>query len=223
MLHQEFYLVQMKKLFLLLIWTSLAVSPFAFAHQSEKTTETKTTKQLVEKTYKEAQLEGVIDFNLFNDAFLAYKKTSDRKKPLLTIIDYSKPSTEKRFYVVDLDKKKLIFNTYVAHGVNSGKKTATKFSNVVNSRKTSLGTFLTDTTYYGSNGYSLRLDGLTSGVNDKARERYIVVHGADYANPSFIQKNGYLGRSWGCPALPQNLSRKIIDTIKGGSVIYASA
>lgn len=223
MLHQEFYLVPMKKLFLLLIWTSLAVSPFAFAHQSEKTTETKATKQLVEKTYKEAQLEGVIDFNLFNDAFLAYKKTSDRKKPLLTIIDYSKPSTEKRFYVVDIDKKKLIFNTYVAHGVNSGKKTATKFSNVVNSRKTSLGTFLTDTTYYGSNGYSLRLDGLTSGVNDKARERYIVVHGADYANPSFIQKNGYLGRSWGCPALPQNLSRKIIDTIKGGSVIYASA
>ena len=92
--------------------------------------------------------------------------------------------------MVDLDKRKLIFNTYVAHGVNSGKKTATKFSNVVNSRKTSLGTFLADTTYYSSNGYSLRLDGLTSGVNDKARERYIVVHGADYANPSFIQKNG---------------------------------
>ena len=201
----------------------MAVSSFASAHYSGKATETKATKQLVEKTYKEAELEGVIDFSLFNDAFLAYKKTSDRKKPLLTIIDYSKPSTEKRFYVVDLDKKKLIFNTYVSHGVNSGKKTATKFSNVVNSRKTSLGTFLTDTTYYGSNGYSLRLDGLTSGVNDKARERYIVVHGADYANPSFIKKNGYLGRSWGCPALPQKLSREIIDTIKGGSVIYASA
>ncbi len=201
----------------------MAVSPFAVAHHSGKAMETKATKQLVEKTYKEAKLEGVIDFSLFNDAFLAYKNTSDRKKPLLTIIDYSKPSTEKRFYVVDLDKKKLIFNTYVSHGVNSGKKTATKFSNVVNSRKTSLGTFLTDTTYYGSNGYSLRLDGLTSGVNDKARERYIVVHGADYANPSFIKKNGYLGRSWGCPALPQKLSREIIDTIKGGSVIYASA
>ena len=214
----------MKKLFLLLIWTSLTVSPFAFAHHSSaKATETKATKQLVEKTFKEANLEGVIDFSLFNDAFLAYKKAHDRKKPVLTIIDYSKPSTEKRFYVVDLDKKKLIFNTYVSHGVNSGKKTATKFSNVVNSRKTSLGTFLTDTTYYGSNGYSLRLDGLTSGVNDKARERYIVVHGADYANPSFIKKNGYLGRSWGCPELPQKLSREIIDTIKGGSVIYASA
>ncbi|KOO10169.1 peptidase, partial [Vibrio xuii] len=107
--------------------------------------------------------------------------------------------------------------------VNSGKKQATTFSNVINSRKTSLGTFLTDTTYYGSNGYSLRLDGLTAGMNDKARERYIVIHGADYANESFIKKNGYLGRSWGCPALPKNLSREIIDTIKGGSVIYASA
>ncbi|YCO00510.1 murein L,D-transpeptidase catalytic domain family protein [Vibrio sp. VNB-15] len=213
----------MKKLFLLLIWTSLSVSPFAFAHHSGTKTETKATQQLVEKTYKQAKLDGVIDYKLFNDAFLAYKKTPDRKKSLLTIIDYSKPSTEKRFYVVDVDKKKLVFNTYVSHGVNSGKKTATKFSNVVNSRKTSLGTFLTDTTYYGSNGYSLRLDGLTSGVNDKARERYIVVHGADYANPSFIKKNGYLGRSWGCPALPQKLSREIIDTIKGGSVIYASS
>ena len=82
---------------------------------------------------------------------------------------------------------------------------------------------MTDTTYYGSNGYSLRLDGLSSGLNDKARERYIVVHGAKYANPSFIEKNGYLGRSWGCPALPESLTRDIIDTIKGGSVIYASA
>ncbi|CAE6927844.1 hypothetical protein ACOMICROBIO_GDFFDHBD_02399 [Vibrio sp. B1REV9] len=213
----------MKKLFLLLIWTSLSFSPLAFAHHSGKNSGNKVNQQLIEKTYKEANLEGVLDYQLFSDAYQAYNQTENRKKPVLTIIDYSKPSTEKRFYVVDLDKKKLIFNTYVSHGVNSGKKTATKFSNIINSRKTSLGTFLTDTTYYGSNGYSLRLDGLTSGVNDKARERYIVVHGANYANPSFIKKNGYLGRSWGCPALPQKLSRQIIDTIKGGSVIYASA
>jgi len=181
------------------------------------------TPQLIENTYKYAKLDGVLDFKLFNKAYTAYKNTPGTKKPLLTIIDYSKPSTEKRFYVVDLEKKKLIFNTYVSHGVNSGKKQATTFSNVINSRKTSLGTFLTDTTYYGSNGYSLRLDGLTAGMNDKARERYIVIHGADYANESFIKKNGYLGRSWGCPALPKNLSREIIDTIKGGSIIYASA
>lgn len=215
----------MKKSFLLLIWTFFSVSPFAFAKNTDgkAQVENQIAQQQVRKTYKDAKLDGVIDFKLFNDAYLAYKNTKNRKKPVLTIIDYSKPSTEKRFYVVDLNKKKLIFNTYVSHGVNSGKKTATKFSNIVNSRKTSLGTFLTDTTYYGSNGYSLRLDGLSSGVNDKARERYIVVHGAKYANPSFIEKNGYLGRSWGCPALPEKLSRVIIDTIKGGSVIYASA
>ncbi|EGQ9815157.1 murein L,D-transpeptidase catalytic domain family protein [Vibrio parahaemolyticus] len=213
----------MKKLFLLLIWTCLSVSPFAMAQHPNSKTENRVSQQVIENTYKEAKLNGVIDFKLFRDAFIAYQKTPDRKKSILTIIDYSKPSTEKRFYVVDVNKKKLIYNTYVAHGVNSGKKTATQFSNVVNSRKTSLGTFLTDTTYYGSNGYSLRLDGLSSGLNDKARERYIVVHGANYANPSFIKKNGYLGRSWGCPALPQKLSREIIDTIKGGSVIYASA
>ncbi|WP_423841007.1 murein L,D-transpeptidase catalytic domain family protein [Vibrio mytili] len=213
----------MNKLFLLLIWTLLSFSPFSFANNSNNKVENHFSEQQVKQKYKEAKLEGVLDFKLFREAYLAYKKTKGKKKPVLTIIDYSKPSTQKRFYVVDLDKRKLIYNTYVSHGVNSGKKTATKFSNIVNSRKTSLGTFLTDTTYYGSNGYSLRLDGLSSGINDKARERYIVVHGADYANPSFIKKNGYLGRSWGCPALPKQLSREIIDTIKGGSVIYAAA
>ncbi|BCB44547.1 hypothetical protein VagYM19_36770 [Vibrio alginolyticus] len=213
----------MKKLILLFIWTFLPASPFAFAKQADNEVKSHIPQNQIEQVFKQAKLDGVVDFKLFRDAYIAYQKTPDRKKSVLTIIDYSKPSTEKRFYVVDLDKKKLIYNTYVSHGVNSGKKTATQFSNVVNSRKTSLGTFLTDTTYYGSNGYSLRLDGLSSGLNDKARERYIVVHGADYANPSFIKKNGYLGRSWGCPALPKKLSREIIDTIKGGSVIYASA
>ncbi|CAM3146677.1 murein L,D-transpeptidase catalytic domain family protein [Vibrio mytili] len=213
----------MNKLFLLLIWTLLSFSPFSFANNSNNKVENHFSEQQVKQKYKDAKLEGVLDFKLFREAYLAYKKTKGKKKPVLTIIDYSKPSTQKRFYVVDLDKRELIYNTYVSHGVNSGKKTATKFSNIVNSRKTSLGTFLTDTTYYGSNGYSLRLDGLSSGINDKARERYIVVHGADYANPSFIKKNGYLGRSWGCPALPKQLSREIIDTIKGGSVIYAAA
>ncbi|HHF2870191.1 TPA: murein L,D-transpeptidase catalytic domain family protein [Vibrio diabolicus] len=213
----------MKNLILLFIWTFLSASPFAFAKQADNEVKSHISQNQIEQVFKQAKLDGVVDFELFRDAYIAYQKTPDRKKSVLTIIDYSKPSTEKRFYVVDLDKKKLIYNTYVSHGVNSGKKTATQFSNVVNSRKTSLGTFLTDTTYYGSNGYSLRLDGLSSGLNDKARERYIVVHGADYANPSFIKKNGYLGRSWGCPALPKKLSREIIDTIKGGSVIYASA
>lgn len=213
----------MKSLTVLLFVTTLGLSSPCFSQTSKAKVQNSYITQTIENTYKQAQLEGVIDFQLFSDAYIAYKETLDRRKSLLTIIDYSKPSTEKRFYVVDLKKKQLIFNTYVAHGVNSGETVAKRFSNIINSRKTSLGTFLTDTTYYGSNGYSLRLDGLTSGVNDKARERYIVIHGADYANESFIKQHGYLGRSWGCPALPTKLSQEIIDTIKGGSVIYASA
>lgn len=213
----------MKSLTVLLFVTTLGLSLPCFSQTSKAKSQNSYITQTIENTYKQAELEGVIDFQLFSDAYIAYKETLDRRKSLLTIIDYSKPSTEKRFYVVDLKKKQLIFNTYVAHGVNSGETVAKRFSNIINSRKTSLGTFLTDTTYYGSNGYSLRLDGLTSGVNDKARERYIVIHGADYANESFIKQHGYLGRSWGCPALPTKLSQEIIDTIKGGSVIYASA
>jgi len=212
----------MKKLILLFIYSLLFISNFSLSKQEDRKDENHISPKKVEQIFKQAKLGGAVEFKLFSDAYIAYQKTSNRKKSVLTIIDYSKPSTEKRFYVIDLDKKKLIYNTYVSHGVNSGKKTATQFSNLINSRKTSLGTFLTDTTYYGSNGYSLRLDGLSSGLNDNARERYIVVHGADYASPSFIKKNGYLGRSWGCPALPKSLSREIIDTIKGGSVIYAS-
>ncbi|WP_299691379.1 murein L,D-transpeptidase catalytic domain family protein [uncultured Vibrio sp.] len=181
------------------------------------------TEHSVQLTYESMNLEGVLNYELYRDAYLAFQQTEGRKKPLLTIIDYSRPSTEKRFFVIDMEKNELLYNTFVSHGVNSGQKTATKFSNIVNSRQTSLGTFLTDDTYYGSNGYSLRLDGLTQGQNDKARERYIVVHGAPYASKSFMEKNGYLGRSWGCPALPPELSREIIDTIKDGSVIYASA
>lgn len=203
------------------LWVLALTAVVLFSHSARS--EVKLESGTIKRIYSSAQLDGVVDFQLFKDAYLAYEKTTNRSKPLLTIIDYSKPSTEKRFYVIDMEKKSLVFNTYVSHGVNSGEKTATKFSNIINSRKTSLGTFLTDSTYYGSNGYSLRLDGLTKGVNDNARERYIVVHGADYANESFLKQNGYLGRSWGCPALPEHLSRQIIDTIKGGSVIYASA
>ncbi|MGF1688646.1 murein L,D-transpeptidase catalytic domain family protein [Photobacterium japonica] len=178
---------------------------------------------LIKDVYKKARLQGIIDYQVFKEGYKAYYNTKGRKKSLLTIIDYGKPSTEKRFYVIDLKTNTLIYHTYVTHGVNSGGKTSTRFSNVVNSRQSSLGTFLTDGTYYGGNGYSLRLDGLTHGVNDNARRRYIVVHGAKYANESFIRRNGYLGRSWGCPALPTQLARQIIDKIKNGSVIYARA
>ncbi|MGR5118876.1 murein L,D-transpeptidase catalytic domain family protein [Vibrio astriarenae] len=214
----------MKKISHFLVWVMLALPMAAFASSSHKQQETQAqSESLIKDTYNKVGLNGLLDFDVYRDAYIAYDNATNRKKSLLTIIDYSRPSTEKRFFVIDLDKQKLVYNTYVSHGVNSGGKTATKFSNVVNSRKTSLGTFLTDDTYYGGNGYSLRLDGLSKGKNDRARERYIVVHGADYATESFIKQNGYLGRSWGCPALPPELARDIIDLIKDGSVIYATA
>lgn len=171
--------------------------------------------------YSKMKLSEEISYDLFRDTIVGYEKIQEkRRKGIVTIIDYSKPSTEERFYVLDLRKKEVIYKTRVAHGVNTGGNKATSFSNIVDSRQSSLGFFLTNETYYGSNGYSLRLDGLERGINDRARERAIVIHGAKYANDSFLRKNGRLGRSWGCPALPTGLNREIIDTIKGGSVIF---
>ncbi len=179
----------------------------------------KTTKDL----YKRMELTDKIDYELFEDAISGYEKINSKKNGnILTIIDFSKPSTEKRFYVLDMKEEKLLYETYVSHGVNTGNRTADNFSNRLNSKQSSLGFFLTNETYFGKNGYSLRLDGLEPGVNDNARRRAIVVHGADYAKPDFIDKTGRLGRSWGCPALPSDLSKEIINTIKDGSVIFAN-
>ncbi|MEC6823088.1 peptidase [Photobacterium sp. NCIMB 13483] len=186
-------------------------------------TERKNADIVADYVYQKADLKGKIDYSVFKKAFIAYNKTRGKKKSLLTIIDYSMPSTEKRFYVIDLKSNKLLYRTYVSHGENSGRLIADDFSNRVNSHKTSLGTFLTEGTYHGGNGYSLKLNGLTRGENDNALKRFIVIHGAKYVSESFIKRNGYLGRSWGCPAIPTYLTKKIIDTIKGGSVIFAYA
>ena len=140
---------------------------------------------------------------------------------ILTIIDYSKSSREKRMFVVDLKSQTILFHTVVAHGRNSGQEFAKEFSNNMNSHQTSLGFYITGSTYAGSNGYSLQLKGIEAGINDKALARAIVIHGAAYANESTIYARGYLGRSYGCPALPQKMSAKIIDKIKGGSLLFA--
>ncbi|WP_087024375.1 murein L,D-transpeptidase catalytic domain family protein [Thaumasiovibrio subtropicus] len=175
----------------------------------------------ISATYNTLDLHGKLDYAVFMKALRAYNEVENVENPYLTIIDYTKPSSEKRFFVIDMQNMEVVYNTLVAHGKNSGTEYATDFSNTVNSKKTSLGVFLTDTTYDGSNGYSLRLDGLTPGLNDNARQRYIVVHGADYAEEDFLASNGQLGRSWGCPAVPNTVAREVIDTIKGGSVIFA--
>jgi hypothetical protein len=141
--------------------------------------------------------------------------------PTLTLIDYSLPSTTPRLWVFDLRTGKLLFNELVAHGRNSGDNMATRFSDAMESRETSLGLFRTADTYVGHNGYSLRLDGLEPGFNGNARERAIVMHGAPYVDAKVAQANGRLGRSWGCPALRDAVARQVIDTVRDGGVIFS--
>lgn len=142
-------------------------------------------------------------------------------KEVLTIIDYSKPSTQNRFWVVDLKNNKVLFETLVAHGKNSGDNFATRFSNRPESLASSFGVFLTGNTYLGHHGYSLKLKGLEQGVNDKAQARAIVVHAASYVNNVIARHLGRLGHSWGCPALNPAITRPVIDKIKGGTLIFA--
>ena len=141
--------------------------------------------------------------------------------PTLTLIDYSRPSVEPRLWVFDLATGDLLFRELVAHGRNTGDNFATKFSNEMDSRQTSIGLFVTDDPYVGSNGYSLRLDGLDIGFNDRARDRAIVMHGAPYVNEEIAASQGRIGRSWGCPALRTAIAAKVIDRIRGGSVIFS--
>ena len=139
---------------------------------------------------------------------------------VLTIIDFSLPSTEKRLWVIDMEKSEILINTVVSHGRNSGQLMAESFSNKPESYKSSLGFFKTAETYFGKHGYSLRIDGLEKGINDQARNRAIVIHGAEYAKEEFAKATGRLGRSLGCPALPPNISKETIDLIKEGSLMF---
>jgi hypothetical protein len=142
------------------------------------------------------------------------------KENIISIVDFTLPSSRKRLFVIDLDDYRVLYNTYVAHGVNSGREYANEFSNKPASYKSSLGFYQTLNTYIGEHGYSLRLDGLEKGINDNANSRDIVIHAADYVNESFIRAQGYIGRSWGCPALPEKLHKPIIDKIKNGSCLF---
>ena len=173
--------------------------------------------------YRSMQLEGVVNWKAFRQAVAGYYKIDNRKREVLTLIDFSRPSTAKRLFVFDMRECKVLFSSVVSHGKNSGDNYATSFSNEYGSYKSSLGFYLTESTYQGKNGYSLILNGLEKGINDRARERAIVMHGAAYADPSVVSRGGRLGRSFGCPAVPQKLSRPIIDAIKGGSVMYIYA
>lgn len=172
------------------------------------------------EVYCESGLEDVLDYEIFRRAYIGTSLLEVPNKDILTIIDYTKPSSKKRFYVIDLRNHKLLYFTLVAHGKNSGEVNCTRFSNTPKSLKSSPGFFLTAESYSGRYGYSLRLDGLEPGINDQARPRAIVIHGAEYVCQRYVDDYGYIGKSYGCPALPLDMNKKIIDLIKGGTCLY---
>ncbi|MGI8633883.1 MAG: murein L,D-transpeptidase catalytic domain family protein, partial [Segetibacter sp.] len=139
---------------------------------------------------------------------------------LLSIVDFSLPSSRKRLFIIDLKNNKVVYNTYVAHGRNSGREMASEFSNQPESNKSSLGFYITGDTYMGKHGYSMRLFGEEKGINDNANSRAIVMHSAPYVSESAIKMQGFIGRSLGCPALPENLYKPIIEKIKNGSCLF---
>ena len=168
---------------------------------------------------------GTINQDVFELALgavtCAVRSGSIEDPSTLTVIDYSRPSTAKRLWVFDLREQSLLYEELVAHGQGSGENLATSFSNEPDSHQSSLGLFLTEDTYVGKNGYSLRLRGLDEGFNDRAYERAIVMHGAPYVSDEVARTNGRLGRSWGCPALREGVARAIIDRVKGAGLVFA--
>ncbi|WP_136669001.1 murein L,D-transpeptidase catalytic domain family protein [Flavobacterium sp. H122] len=152
--------------------------------------------------------------------FYALKQKGLVGKDVLTVIDFSMSSTKKRMWVIDLVANKILYNTVVSHGMKSGGEYATSFSNATNSNKSSLGFYITGETYFGKHGLSLKLDGQERGINDNARARAVVMHGASYANPSILRTQGYLGRSQGCPAIPEAIKDEIINIVKGRSCLF---
>ena len=174
----------------------------------------------VKSVYDSLNIKDKINYPIFQKAYLGYVQISNKNPGVLVIIDYSKPSNQERFYVLDLNKKKLVYSTRVAHSKNSGLEIPLQFSDDPNSYQSSLGFFVTLGEYNGAYGYSLRLKGLEENINANAEDRAIVIHGGDIVEDEYIKKFGFAGRSLGCPVLPHSLTREIIDFIKHGRVLF---
>lgn len=172
---------------------------------------------LVTNNFKLPKIES---FTKALQAFNKLKENGRIQKNILTLVDFSLSSKENRLWVIDLNKNTILFQSLVAHGRNSGNEFADEFSNKPESHQSSLGLYLTGETYIGKHGYSLRLDGQEKGINSNARDRAIVIHGADYVSENFIKQHGRLGRSFGCPSLPNEVSKEIIDAIKDKSCLF---
>lgn len=174
--------------------------------------------------YNQIKTEGVLPgYEAFENAlsgFFNLKNTGSVSSNFLTIIDFSVSSNQERMWIVDMNRMEVVHNSLVAHGRNSGQEFASSFSNISGSYKSSLGIYLTESIYQGKHGTSLYLDGLEPEINDNARKRTIVMHSAGYVSTDFIKKNGRLGRSYGCPAIPADNHEEILTMISGGSVVY---
>jgi len=181
-------------------------------------------RDYLDSLYSEAGLEGSLDYAVFELAMIGYyNMLADsllERESIITIIDYTRPSTEERLVVVDLDAGELLYRSLVAHGRNTGGNYAEDFSNTPGSLQSSLGFYVTGVDYYGVHGKALKLDGVDTSYNDNAMDRYIVVHGACYCSKDFIEKHGRLGRSWGCPVLPLEVSAEIIQVLKDGTCMF---
>lgn len=206
---------------LFLIWSFLFPSPSpTMPVSTEPIPEVKSDSELLIEVLssKYTELPSPLALELALEGY--DKLNSSIQNQVLTVIDFSLPSTSKRLWIIDPEEGEILLHTVVAHGRNSGDLMAEKFSNKPESFQSSLGFYLTAETYHGKHGYSLRLDGLEKGYNDKARSRAIVIHGSDYATEAFAKSVGRLGRSLGCPALPSDLSKEAIDIIKEGSLLF---
>ena len=204
---------------------SAAVATVAAAEAATETVEAGDETSSVFESASWAEVEiGAVQPQVFALALHAAAVAVERgeaKPATLTVIDFSRPSTERRMWVYDLRSKTLLFEELVSHGRNSGMNLAQSFSNVAESNMSSLGLYRTAEAYIGKHGYSLRLDGLDRGFNDRARERAIVIHGAEYVSPAVTKAQGRLGRSLGCPAVRPEVSRQLIDAVKGGGLVFA--
>jgi hypothetical protein len=184
-------------------------------------------EQHVLTSYAQARLSAyAVPVDVYREALLGYYSLrqsgqANTSRPVLTIIDYARPSSQKRMWVIDMKNKRVLYHTLVAHGRNTGGNVAETFSNREGSEMSSLGFYVTGQTYEGRHGLSLKLNGKDAGYNTNAATRAVVVHGADYVNEDFIRQHGRLGRSQGCPALPVSQSTPIIRVIQKGTVVYA--
>jgi len=197
------------------------------SHETNNHTASSNKTDLTEsdRLYSDLKLKELgLSEEAFDQAFSGYhqllKQGKILRKGILSIADFSLSSVKERLFVIDLTNEKVLTKSLVAHGKNSGLHYAKSFSNVPESNKSSLGFYLTSETYEGSHGYSMHLKGLEKNINDNAYDRAIVMHGADYVSHQFASTHGYVGRSLGCPAVPSNQSKKIIDQIKDGTVLF---